>query len=223
MSLWDFVPIRRTHWSGYSRRNSVRSAWLSGGVQLPIHGEDLTNRANVPGGMFRKLGSRLERGELSTATAERLAATPDIAKTLTPDAVAIISEVSVKWATCGLQKSAIILQRLVVAALRANGQLPESVSMRRTAYRAWVQVVTHALVECLDGRLFASARQAGTDLLRLDQEAGAVDAVPNDLFALGNLHGDPIVISVPFGPGTRRGRSVLRGERVRDKFGRGGS
>ncbi len=141
-------------------------------------------------------------GELAVVTAEHAAATaPGVRRALTTATVPALVQAMEASVYKGSWRTAVIVGRVLVAALRAADATAETDALRRVLYRGWVEVARAALVVCPDGRLLAHARRAGEDLMRLERAAGSATGEAHARFAVGTLYVDPYTVGWPIAPG----------------------
>jgi hypothetical protein len=88
-------------------------------------------------------------------------------------------------------EGAVFAQELTLAAVNALPQSPSTTTMRQSAEFEWLEVVTRAVWQVPDGRLFKKAVEVGEQLATQSGASGDKVLQAKTLYRLGVLHLDP--------------------------------
>lgn len=129
-------------------------------------------------------------GDIARDHALALAVKPDVIKTLSPAYVKKFSDFAADlvWRDW---EGAVVAQELTLAAVGALAPGAQTTTMQQTAQLEWLEVVTRAVAQIPDGRLFKNAIVVGEELAT--QSGASADKVlhATALHRLGVLHLDP--------------------------------
>lgn len=146
----------------------------------------------VGAGPLENLLARQLGGELSPEAAAHEAAA--LSGQLSPAYVQALSRQGENWGQHGLWRKAVALHRLLLAALDAATPVDAEVkAMRGDATYAWIEIVTRALNDVPDGRLFRDALKRGEAVIAEAQAAGNTRLRSGVLHRLGVMHLDPYI------------------------------
>lgn len=144
-----------------------------------------------PGPLERLLARQLG-GELSPEAAAREAAA--LSWQLSPIYVRGLSQQGENWGQHGQWRKAVGLHRLLLAALDAATPVDaEAKAMQDEATYSWIEIVTRALNDVPDGRLYRDALKRGEAVAAQAQAAGDLRLRSGILHRLGVMHLDPYV------------------------------
>ncbi|MGD0760187.1 MAG: CHAT domain-containing protein [Candidatus Sulfotelmatobacter sp.] len=148
-------------------------------------------------GPLESIIRRLQAGEITESRAFELASSAEICRNVSPVYVAAISMRNQGRANDGGWKEALLAQKVLLAALDARqktGERGQQV-LEMLAVIDYVVIVTRAVWEYADGRLFSNAVWRANALTEVEtrpwHEPGEIE------FALGTLHQDPYVYERP--------------------------
>jgi CHAT domain-containing protein len=190
---WDEVG-RRLDWSGEKEHETVRDARAFCAAVLQAVRED-SARYPIGNGPIEQLFTRIQKGELSLAGAEREIRESGTAALLSPIYVARISWWAKDLADQGGWQQVQDWHKLTLAAVESLGPRDdeEAVEMRIHATLAWIDISTRAITDVPDGRLFRDALRRGRALQLEAELRGDRRLRSTVLRRLGVLHLDPYV------------------------------
>lgn len=141
------------------------------------------------GGIF----GRLVKGEIAFAEAARLAAEPECSNAIDTARGESLSNTAHAYARRGAWREAVLLHKLLQAALAAGAPVSPEAQARCTLQ--WIEIVAGALNRVQDPRLYFDALHAGEKELARARRTGDKELTGDACHALGVLHLDPYVVN----------------------------
>lgn len=144
-------------------------------------------------GPIDALFARVHKGEITSKQALALASGADIGWRLSANYVARMAASAERWAQDGKWREGVMLGQLVLAAVDARRARIgfEQDTMEFAATLHWLDIVTRALCDVPDPRLFQDALARGEKLAGVIEDPAGVEEPAAMLHALGVLHLDP--------------------------------
>ncbi len=129
-------------------------------------------------------------GDITREVALAMAVKPEVTKTLMPAYVQKLNAFATDlvWRDW---EGAVVAQELTLAAVNALLPGAQTATMRHSAELEWIEVVTRAVWQVPDGRLFKKAVGVGKELVTKGGASGDKGLQANALHRLGVLHLDP--------------------------------
>lgn len=146
-------------------------------------------------GPLDDLFTKVQEGHMTEPAARKLAAQADVYWRVSPRYVRRLAKTAEAWARDGEWRDGVLLLKLVLAMLDARrGQLAiDQDEMELSATIHWLDVVTRAVCDLPDGRLFRDAAQRGEKWAHVITDPDGSYKPAAVLQALGILHLDPYV------------------------------
>jgi tetratricopeptide (TPR) repeat protein len=141
-------------------------------------------------GPIEKIWKRHDAGEVSLDHACELARVPEVYSLLSPLYVSILSQNSERYAQVKDWRMPVALHKVLLAALEARPADEDQPMMWSSAVLSWLEIVTRALVDVPDRRLFNSALTLGEALAKEGDDHPGHPAPAEILHRLGVLHLD---------------------------------
>ena len=186
----QLAAARSYHARGWRARLALRTALMfvrAGRAQAEARPDEYP----FGPGPVEAIWRRKEQGEISAEHAARLAAHPDIARSLAPPYAEVLTRHAGSTALAGKWREAVEFDRLLVAAAAALPEADWANRVRETVVVNSLNVALLALVRVPDGRLLREARANGEQMLERTRAAGDAAASARILYELGILHLDP--------------------------------
>jgi hypothetical protein len=141
---------------------------------------------------------RVMNREVSLAVGERLAAQPDVAESFWPGDILAMSEYHRELARAGDPRIALLLQRLLYAAIEGNPGGPRMAIGSDFVHQMWtvvgtdlLKIIHYEITRLPDGRLLRLACQAGDTVLPHARQAIGTEPAGLLMREIGTLHLDP--------------------------------
>jgi hypothetical protein len=145
-----------------------------------------------PGPIEALLRQHLE-GEMSIDAAISAASTPEVAWHLSPVYVGGLSRANERAAQLGNWRDAVKQHKLLLAAVDGMRHIdgPDHYVVRVDSFLAWIDIVTRAITEVPDGRLYSDALRRGKELATEAADNNDSPSRAHALHRLGILNLDP--------------------------------
>jgi CHAT domain-containing protein len=141
---------------------------------------------------------RVMNREVSLAVGERLASQPDVAESFWPGDILAMSEYHRELARAGDPRTALMLQRLLYAAIEGNPGGPRMAIGSDFVHQMWtvvgadlLKIIHYEITRLPDGRLLRLACQAGDTVLPHARQAIGAEPAGLLMREIGTLHLDP--------------------------------
>lgn len=142
-------------------------------------------------GPIEELAASVHSGELGMATAFGRAKDKELAWGLSPRYIESLAAKAEALASADQCKDAVVMSRLLLAAVDGYAIGHEATEMRRMATLAWLTVAKTACSTVPDGRIFRDAVARGEALISSGALPETADGIGRVLFRLGTLNLDP--------------------------------